>query len=64
MNIVLRDMEQAYLQEVKLRLELEAKIDLLTRKVEYLSKNKCMGCIDSICDDCATEEEYLSLIWK
>jgi diketogulonate reductase-like aldo/keto reductase len=38
------------------------KINLLTRKVEHLSKNKCMGCIDSICDDCATEEEYLSLV--
>jgi hypothetical protein len=29
------------------------KIDILTRKVDYLSKNKCIGCIDAICDDCA-----------
>ena len=35
----------------------QAEIERLTRKVEYLSKNKCMGCIDAICDDCAGKEE-------
>ena len=33
-----------------------AEIERLTRKVDHLSKNKCMGCIDAICDDCAGEE--------
>ena len=37
--------------------EKDAEIKRLARKVEYLSKNNCMGCIDAICDDCAGKKK-------
>jgi hypothetical protein len=33
-------------------MEMEAEIERLTRKVEYLSKDRCLFCLGSVCNNC------------
>jgi hypothetical protein len=43
------DLQQKRFQQLN---EDRDEIERLRRKVEHLSKNKCMGCLDAVCDDC------------
>ena len=37
--------------------ERELYIELLVRKVAFLSKRKCLDCLSSVCDDCFNNKE-------